>query len=339
MNLATSLLAAAAAHGEGFGLHHQLIVGSSVLVVALLIVLALLGRSQIGVVPRGFGAAFEHVFDWIDGMCQDMIGPHSRQYVPFLMSLFLYILVANWSGLLPLPVFNAHVDHEVAAHVEENPAQIVEGETPAAEEGEAHAPHIAYEAPTVSFNTTLALAIISFFAFNYYGLKKNIFPSSTGHAHDHEGDSHHHHSSGGFSGLVSWVGHFFQPTPMLWNSLEGPMRYFLVPLLCLLFVCLNIVEELARILSLSIRLFGNISGEHQVKVNLLNVMGTFLTNSLSMFKVGNLVGGPGFLALAGLIWGASIFATLLGALAGFIQAMVFMILSLVYIAHAVADEH
>jgi len=340
MNLATMLLAAAGSHGEGFGLHHQLIVGSSVLVVLVLILLALQGRSQIGVVPRGFGAAFEHVFDWIDGMCQDMIGPHSRQYVPFLMSLFLYILVSNWSGLLPLPVFTADSGHHAAVEVvDENPAQVVEGDTPVTEEGEAHAPHIAYEAPTVSFNTTLALAVISFFAFNYYGLKKHIFPPKGGHAHAHEGDDHHHHSSGGFMGIFTWLGHFFQPTPMLWHSLEGGMKYALVPLLCVLFLCLNIVEELARILSLSIRLFGNISGEHQVKVNLLSVMGTFLNNSLSMFKVGNLVGGPGFLALAGLIWGASIFATLLGALAGFIQAMVFMILSLVYIAHAVADEH
>lgn len=337
MTLATLLFAAAGSH-EAFGLHHKLIVGSTVLVVLFLILLGSMARAQIGIVPKGFGAAFEHVFDWIDGMCQDMIGPAGRQYVPLLMSFFLFILVSNWSGLLPLPVFTLHGDHQVAAH-QDTPATDMESEVPVTAEEDGHGEHFAYEAPTVSFNTTLALAMISFFAFNLYGLKKYIFPSSAGHAHDHEGDEHAHHSSGGLGGFVGWLGHFFQPTPMLWNSLEGGLRYALVPLLCVLFLCLNIVEELARILSLSIRLFGNISGEHQVKVNLLGVLGTFLNNSLSMFKVGNLVGGPGFLALAGLIWGASIFATLLGALAGFIQAMVFMILSLVYIAHAVADEH
>lgn len=338
MTLATLLLAASSS-GEAFGLHHKLIVGSTVIVVFLLIALGAMARGQIGIVPRGVGAAFEHVFDWIDGMSRDMIGAGSRQYVPFLMSLFLFILMSNWSGLLPLPVFTLHEDQHVSETYagEADPAQVMQSEDPVTEEGH-HAPHVAYEAPTVSFNTTLALAIISFFAFNIYGLKKYIFPSSAGHAHDHEGDEHHHHSAGGIGGFFGWLGHFIQPTPMLYHSLEGGMKVLVVPLF-FLFLCLNIVEELARILSLSIRLFGNISGEHQVKVNLLGVLNTFLGNSLAMFKTGNLLGGPGFLALAGLIWGASIFATCLGALAGFIQAMVFMILSLVYIAHAVADEH
>jgi F-type H+-transporting ATPase subunit a len=332
------LFASAASHDGGFGLHHQLIVGSTVIVVGVLVLLGILARGQIGIVPRGFGAAFEHVFDWIDGMCEDMIGHGSRQYVPLLMSFFLFILASNWSGLLPLPVFTVHGDTHVAAtHTPEDPAQVVESDEPVG--SSVHAPTFAYEAPTVSFNTTFALAIISFFAFNFFGIKKNVFPSKGGHAHEHEGDEHHHHSTGGIPGFFTWLGHFVQPTPMLWNSLEGGMRIVLVPLLCLLFLCLNIVEEVARILSLSIRLFGNISGEHQVKVNLLGVLGTFLNNSLTAFGKGSLIQGPGFLALAGLIWGASIFATLLGALAGFIQAMVFTILSLVYIAHAVADEH
>ncbi|MFA5508597.1 MAG: F0F1 ATP synthase subunit A [Vulcanimicrobiota bacterium] len=328
MTLATLLLAAAS--GEPFDLHDKLIVGSTVIVVFVLILLGVFARGQIGIVPRGIGAAFEHVFDWIDGMCRDMIGSAGRQYVPFLMSLFLFVLMSNWSGLLPLPVFSLHQEHHVA---DVHHADSADGESE-----EHHAPHLAYEAPTVSFNTTLALAVISFFAFNLYGLKKKIFPSSQGHAHDHEGDEHHHHSSGGLAGLWDWIAHFWQPTPMLANSLEGPMKLLVIPLF-FLFLCLNIVEEVARILSLSIRLFGNISGEHQVKVNLLGVLGTFLNNSLTMFKTGSLLGGPGYLALAGLIWGASIFATCLGALAGFIQAMVFMILSLVYIAHAVADDH
>lgn len=338
MTVATMLFAAAS-HSESFGLHHQLIVGSTVLVVGVLILLGILARGQIGIVPQGFGAAFEHVFDWIEGMCRDMIGPNSRQYVPLLMSFFLFILVSNWSGLLPLPVFTLEAEHEV--HQTENVATEIESETPVVDEkpGEAHKPHVAFEAPTVSFNTTLALAIISFLAFNYYGIKKNVFPQASNHEHAHEGDHHAHHSSGGIAGFFTWLAHFVQPTPMLWNSLDGGMRIVLVPLLCLLFLGLNIVEEVARILSLSIRLFGNISGEHQVKVNLLGVLAEFLKNSLSAFTTGGLVAGPGYLALAGLIWGASIFATLLGALAGFIQAMVFMILSLVYIAHAVADEH
>ena len=168
MTLATLLLAASSS-GEAFGLHHKLIVGSTVIVVFLLIALGAMARGQIGIVPRGVGAAFEHVFDWIDGMSRDMIGAGSRQYVPFLMSLFLFILMSNWSGLLPLPVFTLHEDQHVSETYagEADPAQVMQSEDPVTEEGH-HAPHVAYEAPTVSFNTTLALAIISFFAFNIY---------------------------------------------------------------------------------------------------------------------------------------------------------------------------
>lgn len=40
-----------------------------------------------------------------------------------------------------------------------------------------------------------------------------------------------------------------------------------------------------------------------------------------------------------LIWFSSAFVVVLGALTGFIQAMIFAVLTLSYIAHAVAEEH
>ena len=43
--------------------------------------------------------------------------------------------------------------------------------------------------------------------------------------------------------------------------------------------------------------------------------------------------------MAPLVYVSSLIVALLGGLAGFIQAMVFMMLVLSYIAHAVADEH
>lgn len=332
MNLASLLLASAASHGDGFQFHHGLIIGSTVIVVLVLVLLAIVARGQVGVVPTGFAAAFEHVFDWIDGMADDMIPGAGRKYVPLLMSMFLFVLFSNWSGLLPLPVLTYTPDTHVAAsggHGSDH------GEV--AGEAAAHATHLVmFEAPTASYNTTLALALISFFAFNLFGIWKCLFPGS-GHGH-HEGDEHAEHGGFNPAGIGDWIAHFWQPTPMLWNSLEGGMKMLCIPLF-FLFLCLNILEEVARILSLSIRLFGNISGEHQVKVNLLSVLFGFLGSSLNAFKQGSLLVGPGWLLMAAMIWGASIFTTLLGALAGFIQAMIFFTLSLVYISHAVADEH
>ena len=342
-----SVLAAGGGHGGGFGLHQMLIVGSTAIVVSVLILLALAARKQIGVVPRGLGAAFEHVFDWIEGMATDMIGAGCRQYVPLLMSFFLFILFSNWSGLLPLPVMNYGAPHHHAA-AGKNPEAQLEAEVKEEVQEETQADHaqehVMFEAPTASYNTTLALAMISFFAFNWFGIKKNVFPNwgksehGAHHEHAHEGDDHHHHSAGGLVGVWNWILHYIQPTPMLYRSFDGGLKLLAFPL-GVLFLCLNIMEEFARILSLSLRLFGNISGEHQVKVILADVMRTFLMQSLAGFKAGSLIAGPAWLGVSGLIFGAALFATLLGALAGFVQAMVFTMLSLVYIAHAVADEH
>lgn len=344
MSQTLSILAAAGHHG-GFGLHESMLVGSTVIVVLLVVILAAVARSQIGVVPKGFGAAFEHVFDWIDGMAQDMIGPAGRQYVPLLMSFFLFILFSNWSGLIPLPVLSYQA-HQVAAParglsgLDARVAEDLEETAGSPEEhaGKHEAEHVMFEAPTASYNTTLALALISFFAFNWFGIKKNCFPSKE-HEHHHEGDDHAHHHVDPFTGFFHWLAHYVQPTPMLWRTMEGPMRYGLVPLLGVLFLCLNIMEEFARIVSLSLRLFGNISGEHQVKMTLMDVMRSFIAQGGAGLKAGQLVIGPAWLGVAGMIWGAALFATLLGALAGFVQAMVFTMLSLVYIQHAVADEH
>ncbi len=345
MNSTIYTLLASAAHGGGFGFHEKIIVGSTVIVVLVVIFLGILGRSQIGIVPKGWGAAFEHVFDWIENMASDMIGQGARQYVPLLMSFFLFILASNWSGLLPLPVITYGATQQTEGLQRPSVDQAVESELHSeslapSEGGHDDGENLFFEPPTASYNTTLALALISFFAFNWFGIKKKVFPRwGAEHGSHHEGDDHAHHSSGGFMGILEWIGHFAQPTPMLWSSMEGALRYILVPMLAVLFICLNIVEELARVLSLSLRLFGNISGEHQVKASLLGVMRAFLGQSLSGFQAGSMIQGPGWLVVSGLIFGASLFATLLGALAGFVQAMVFTMLSLVYIAHAVADDH
>ncbi len=354
MSLDMMLFAAAGGgHGEGFSLHHQIIVGSTVIVVGVLILLAAVARGQVGVVPKGLAACFEHVFDWIEGMSLDMIGPKARQYVPFLMSLFLFVLFSNWSGLIPLPKIELHPEKAYVSTVESSPIHHVSIpdalEVEADAHGDAHVDILHFEAPTGSYNTTFALAFISFLAFNWYGIRKHVFPSwekqpvvlTHGEDEEHEGhDDHHHHPSpGGIAGFFVWLGHYVQPTPMLWRSLDGPTRYLLVPLLGLLFIGLNIVEELARLLSLSLRLFGNISGEHAVAQNLLMVLYQFLGQSLVALRDGILYSGVGWMMVAGLVWGASVFVTLLGTLAGFIQAMIFAVLSLVYIAHAVADDH
>jgi len=88
-------------------------------------------------------------------------------------------------------------------------------------------------------------------------------------------------------GLVGYIRHFFQPVP------------FLFPL--------NVIEELVKPVSLSLRLFGNMFGEEMVVV-ILFLMIPFLLPTPVMF---------------------------LGILMGFIQAFVFSLLTITYIANFV----
>jgi F-type H+-transporting ATPase subunit a len=86
-------------------------------------------------------------------------------------------------------------------------------------------------------------------------------------------------------GLVGYIKHFFQPVP------------FLFPL--------NVIEELVKPVSLSLRLFGNMFGEEMV-VTILFIMLPFLLPTPIM---------------------------ILGVLMGLIQAFVFTLLTVTYIAN------
>ncbi len=96
-------------------------------------------------------------------------------------------------------------------------------------------------------------------------------------------------------GLVPYLKHF-----------AGP-----VPLMAPLMVPIEIISHLARPFSLSVRLFANIFGEHQVVAV--------------------------FFALVPFIVPLPIMA--LGVFASFLQAFIFMVLTMIYIAGAVSEEH
>jgi len=309
--------------------------------VALLVVVlvAWAARKDIGIIPRRWAGVFEHIYDWIADLAHGMMGKEGMRYVPFVMTIFLFVLASNWLALLPLPVLGP-AEGEAAKYsivVSEHPWHFFRWEF--------H--EFQLEAPTGNLHTTLALALISFVAFNFFGLRKHyeMARSGGGHGHDDHGHAPHHGAPARdpitslFTGFFTWLAHFIEPTPTLWKSLDAPMKYFLVPPLLVLFIGLNIIEEFARIISLTIRLFGNIFGEHQVKFWLFVAMGMFSGGALVSAQAAAFAGVAGNALLAVLLWGSSVFVTLIGTLAGFIQAFIFMVLTLSYIAHAVATEH
>ena len=128
-------------------------------------------------------------------------------------------------------------------------------------------------APTANFNVTLALAISSFLYYNYVGIREN--------------------------GLLGHIKHFGGPVPSI------GIMVILFPI--------EIISNLARIMSLSVRLFGNIFGEEQ------------LSGAISSLAQ----------------WILPVVLMPLGLLTSLVQTFIFVLLSMVYLGEVShhSEEH
>lgn len=303
----------AAAHAMHVGWHEASLLWSSAAVICVVLGTAIVARGQAGLVPRGVAAVYEHIFDWLEGLAFGLMGKQGRRFVPLACSFFLYILMCSWIGLMPWPSFH-----------------------------EGHSEVAAFDNPASSISTTLALALLAVLSFNVIGLRHALAPypdpdhehhhhhHGDGHTHDHDhshGDHDHHHAPGGITGLGHWFAKFIDPVPMIYRDLGGGLKLLAIPMF-FLFLLINILERFIPLVSLSLRLFGNMSAKHTVKVSLLTILEQLLHDG-GFFNWG----------LAVIIFGSTCFVALLGALAGFLQAMIFTVLFLSYIAHAVHSDH
>ena len=125
-------------------------------------------------------------------------------------------------------------------------------------------------------------------------------------------------------GALNYLKHFAGPVP-------GPLKP-------LMFV-IEIISHLARPLSLSLRLFGNMAGGHILiaifffMMGFDGLLGWALTGSLG----GILIGAPGALVSAAFVIG---FLMPLKILVAFLQAFIFCMLTMIYITGALEEaEH
>jgi len=246
----------------GYRIHADTVSVTWMLIAAALIGGYLFSR-KISPVPGRLQSAAELLIEYYHELAFNMAGKKGRRYVPYVMSIFLFVLSCNWLGLFPSFLKWGHVQISLP--------------------------------PTRDLSTTLALALISFVAFQYFGFREKGW---------------------------RYILHYFYPIPLLVRSLPK-FLLFLIPPLFVLFVFLNIVEELARVLSLSVRLMGNILGEHIVASSLLGFVIIVMELSIAFTPIPDVL---------------PIFILFLGMLTGAIQAFIFSVLTLSYIAHAVEME-
>jgi F-type H+-transporting ATPase subunit a len=235
-----------------------------------------------GKAQTGFELIIEFLLNLVESTAGKRVG---RQIFPLIGGLFIFIIVANYSGLLPgVGTVGIYHTEEEEATTEE--ARIASAQQPsdavvvyAAEEGEGHH-EVLYpflRSPNADLNMTLAMALVTFTVVQIAGVV----------AH----------------GVVGRIKHMGDPP-------------FMFPI--------EVISELSRIVSLSFRLFGNIfAGEVLVTV-MVTMAAAVMSNTFWI---------PVF------FFGLPTIFLLLEVLFGFIQALVFALLTLIYIALAAAGHH
>jgi F-type H+-transporting ATPase subunit a len=221
---------------------------SSVIAVIATIAIAFWIRSRLRErEPSRVQAIFEWGYDQLRALIRENVSADALFVIPLAMTLFLFILVANWLEVFPLAVF-----------------PILHG-------------------ANADLNQTLAMALIVIGVVQWYSVR-----------------------------VLGWKGYFRRFT-----------KPFELPLVArIAFMPFNVLEELVKPVTLSLRLFGNIFAG-AVMIGLIAGFG-----SVALPVVGT-AGGTVIGAILLSVWKA--FDVLF---IGFVQAFIFMLLTVIYFGQA-----
>ena len=219
-------------------------------VIFFMVVLALLARKSMQTIPGPLQNIFEILHDFLKDITYGTLGEEDgKKHLPFVVTLFMFILLSNWIGILPnlfkmigaiLAFFHSFFSSQV---------EIVGSSLGSLRLNIGTVPYSflfnfpSFEEPTKSVNTDLALGLLVFFLVQIYGIKNK--------------------------GLVGYLRNFFDdPFPMKgWLA----FFFFLNP-----FFYLNLIGVIANVVSHSFRLFGNIFGGSMIIVIVSSLLKHFL---------------------------------------------------------------
>ena len=121
---------------------------SAWIVMAILICISLIINKSITIIPSSIQSIAEMVISGLYDFFESVMGHHVKKAFPVLASLFLFIILANWLGLLP--GVGTIVFYETTVPLEKKFIPLLRG-------------------ATADLNTTIALAVVAFFAIQYFG--------------------------------------------------------------------------------------------------------------------------------------------------------------------------
>jgi F-type H+-transporting ATPase subunit a len=87
------------------------------LVVLAAIWIFMMGGMKRAMVPGRWQVAVESVTGFISNMLSTSVGPEGKKYVPLVFSLFMFILVANFIGMMPIGIVPGVHTFTVTSHL------------------------------------------------------------------------------------------------------------------------------------------------------------------------------------------------------------------------------
>lgn len=74
---------------------------ATIVVDIVIILLALLATARMKLVPSGWQNFMEMVIEYLYGLAESIAGRDARRYFPWVATIFFYVIISNWSGLIP----------------------------------------------------------------------------------------------------------------------------------------------------------------------------------------------------------------------------------------------
>ena len=68
---------------------------------AVVLLIAILATRNLQLIPSGWQNVLEMVVVWLHEQMDATLGPKGRWLAPMIITLFLFLLVSNWIGLVP----------------------------------------------------------------------------------------------------------------------------------------------------------------------------------------------------------------------------------------------
>ncbi|MBH37532.1 ATP synthase F0 subunit A [bacterium] len=221
------------------------------IVIAFILILAFSARKKLSLVPGFLQSIFELIYDFLKEITLGTLGDEDgKKHLPFIISLFVFILCANWIGIIPnlFAMFGTFLGFLISFFdssiiVSFNSILDIKLSIPDDRWFSFLFDIPAFEEPTRSVNMDLALGLLVFAAVQAYGVKNK-----------------------GFWGYLK--SYYNDPFPMKgWRALF----FFLNP-----FFYLNLIGAVANVVSHSFRLFGNIFGGGMIIVIVSSLLKFFI---------------------------------------------------------------